>query len=327
MLRQPELSVSRPSALRLLSLALIVMISVSIAKFHVMDYDNLLGSGKFLNPHYWLAVLLGWAPLLLLLVNCAAYCYVLYGLANRYGVPLLLVLVSPFAVFNTLDAFNKFSFLMFVGYCFAIFWVNPKMRGWALLLLASLVVMHPLNVLLLSAILPITVVGGLAGLLLLTGAALPDDFVDVILGDKADLLSQYGSALASSYGGNYKLVDAADLVSLGPLDIDVFGPARIFWFPSFMDSPPQALDFLLAAYMAIGFVGICYVVFRSLRPSLMLFLLLVLFLIPTFVGNIAVIYRHVIPMLPALLLLAAHRGDARLIGAVQPSEQIEGSIK
>lgn len=274
------------------------------------DADQLLSTGSPLSAHFWLATFGGSVPLALVALNALFLISSVMLLAHlRLPAVLFPLLINPFAVANTLDAFNRYALTLFLFSCAAHLSIRAAAR-WPSLI-ASLVcgMMHPINLLgTLSAIRRfVMVVGSVVVAFLLIDALLGQ--LATIAPDKLALWETFGLDLAEAYGGNFRLAHQShdSLVSFM-----VFRLLAVLFFPLWLDRSVSIFDWLLCIFLLAGHVGFVVAAVKTLPPAAAgraLFLLAAYLVITaTFVGNLAVIYRHLGPLLPALFVTSVGSG-------------------
>lgn len=285
-------------------LVLVFLVVAFSGKLHLVDYDGLVSSGRVSSLHYWLAVSLHWFPLALILLNLAMYLRGVWLVLKAAGFVACVIFVSPFVVYNVMDAFNKFAM---------IFWLSAEMGRLVLsrsdsgilsrvIVLSLVAPLHPFNFVLLVLCFPLAF-ALIVVFFVSFGGVFNIDGLAFVLGDKADLLSAYGTGLAETYGGNYKLVPGDAGFEVFGLSFSLSGLPRLIWFPAYMESAPKVADLLLAGFMgsciALGIARFLFLGHYWVAFSLFVFSSV----LATFVGNIAVMYRHLLPLMPAFFIL------------------------
>jgi hypothetical protein len=305
---------SPPTRARFAVLCIAGLLMGLAAHINVTDSDGLLATGNVRSLHYWMAYLLGASPVALLFANVGLFVAPIYRLSPYAGLTACALLVNPFSVFNVLDAFNKFSLTFALSAIFGFYLNRRKHFGVKFVVYVGLVLLHPFNAIIGLLMFPLRFIWLVVFAAFVGLNSLPTEYLDFLLGDKADLIVNYGGALASMYGGNYKLLDPSPTFVIGNIGIDILAPFRVLAFPWFLATKAQLADYALCVFMAAGYVAFGAAVIARRRYVPLLVLLVLLLLVPSFVGNVAVIYRHIVPMFPALFFVAYFPRDGTVGG-------------
>ncbi|KAA8671173.1 hypothetical protein [Vibrio gigantis] len=268
---------------------LLLSLTGLVLGFGLKDYDHLLTRNE-LSLHTLIIQFLNPPSIILILFNLLIISYALSVVCNKNIILFVLLIINPFLLTNTFDAYNKFAFIVF--FLLLVEYISSKRRNFVYLTSFFSILIHPTLVFsnyyyLFSSKKNIKYLLLICFFILLSFSFIHDYLLEY--SDKYQSFINNDGSMANLYDGNTKVLK--EFSDFNFQSIVARFIAFIFPFGFIIDSSIIFLIFGFYNVVTLGFL------FLQLRFEHLITLLFTYLVVVVAVGNFAVAQRHMLPII------------------------------